>query len=1198
MLAPATANTSSVLTINPGTFAASDGSTAPSTPSSTTLTTSSYQQITLSITPLPVTIAASDSVATASGTPASRTVTYLLSNPNSIAATGASLAFPPLNSVVPGSMTTTCASGSVTSAGGQNVAVNLSGATIPANGSCTVSYVNACIGNINASQGNCNPYSGPGFSVENFGVVAGALSSNEGITNSGASAPLQAQWSALYAKTMTPASVANGDTVTMQVAVNSYFGPATTFSTTDIVPAGYIVTAITFAAGSGSLATNGADDGSDVCGGYTAPALPFTTDGSQAIVFNGQLGGNVPTSTGPSTTSCTYTVTLTAAVTFDASGQGSVVKVLTNTLSSPSFTNSANGAALSFFGNPATAAVRVLKSNPIPSSTISTTKSFTDSQGVLHADDSGVIEAGGEGYYTFTYTNPSSTAAITSLGMTDTFTSSFVAIAKAATTASAFLAAATNTCGGTLTTTPGTAQITLSGGGIAAGGSCVITAPVHSGGPGGPTLNTLGTCDIYGFDSDPAVNGNICNSPVSRNVAAGSDPTLIGTWAPSNNTIKIGATTQLTLTYTKEAGVAPIYNASFPYTIAQSTAGLPTFVILNITSNSCGSALTMTGAGTDSVTFANFSTPDATGTYSVSPTKLIDPTAFAAQTCKIVLNVQQSNTATGTANFQGLPGFSFNDYAANGEFTFNHANGGIAPLTVVNPTGVAIVKSFNPNPAPAGTSVVMTLTLDNSTGGVVDLSGVTFTDNYPATLFNTATPNVVLAAASGKTCAGVGTGTLSAAANGSSVSWSGGTIHGGDVCVITVNVIPLAKNQTNTINATDLSDNEQVPAIATSQSVAVTSSIGVVKTISPGTIFGGQTSTMKLELLNFFGNATDPGSLSLTDSLAAMTGVTAISGADVSGCGITVTVINAGKAISMTGGSIPSNGSCEIDVTLLGSTPGTYVNTIAVGDMKATVAQLSSSNTSATSATLDVVAPLTLQKAISGGPAGGVSGTFAFMASCTNPTATYPGSVTLNGATSGTSTIPSIPAGSVCTVSESATLPTPPANYQWGAAPAPVNVTTTAAGPNTANFTNTLVQQTSSLVINKTVSGAPTGGITGMFSFTASCTNPSANYNGTVVVTGGTTGTTSIASVPNGSVCSVSENATLPTPPPGYLWGTLPSAQTVVVNTSNLSFVNTLKAQLVPIAPTPVPALSGWTILIITFTLIGIAAVRLRKQKY
>ncbi len=286
----------------------------------------------------------------------------------------------------------------------------------------------------------------------------------------------------------------------------------------------------------------------------------------------------------------------------------------------------------------------------------------------------------------------------------------------------------------------------------------------------------------------------------------------------------------------------------------------------------------------------------------------------------------------------------------------------------------------------------------------------------------------------------------------------------------------------------------------------------------------------------------------------------------VAGYSMTQTVA-AGASTTFSG--IPTPQTCSVtENTPLTAAPTNYTydgsNTPPPAQAGITVAPGSSNSITVTNHLLRQSSTITVSKTVTGGPSGGVTGTFNFTADCTaSSDGTYTGSIALSGATSGSGSITSVPAGANCTVSEGA-LPTSPQYYTWGTTPPAVTFVTTNAGPNTASFTNTLTRDPSTITLNKTVTGGPAAGVTGDFTFSADCTaSGDGTFSGTVTLTGATSGSSTITSVPAGANCTVSETA-MPTAPTGYSWGAVPSAVTFTTTEAGpnaADFTNTLTRQ-------------------------------------
>lgn len=178
----------------------------------------------------------------------------------------------------------------------------------------------------------------------------------------------------------------------------------------------------------------------------------------------------------------------------------------------------------------------------------------------------------------------------------------------------------------------------------------------------------------------------------------------------------------------------------------------------------------------------------------------------------------------------------------------------------------------------------------------------------------------------------------------------------------------------------------------------------------------------------------------------------------------------------------------------------------------------------------------------------GVTGPFSFTytATCDLPSAgtVFPASLTYPAATS--ATIANVPAGAQCVVAEGA-LPAPPANYSWGPAAANANVTVPANSAITATMASTLVRQQAGIEVTKTL--ALPSGVTGPFSFgfTATCDQPSAGSTYTATLANyPASNKVTIAGIPAGANCTVTEDQPLPTAPANYEWAA-PSAPAPVV---------------------------------------------------
>ncbi|MGQ0520551.1 MAG: DUF5979 domain-containing protein [Actinomycetota bacterium] len=142
---------------------------------------------------------------------------------------------------------------------------------------------------------------------------------------------------------------------------------------------------------------------------------------------------------------------------------------------------------------------------------------------------------------------------------------------------------------------------------------------------------------------------------------------------------------------------------------------------------------------------------------------------------------------------------------------------------------------------------------------------------------------------------------------------------------------------------------------------------------------------------------------------------------------------------------------------------------------------------------------LVITKTTSGG-----TGTFTFQVDCDGTTWDQQKTIT----NSGSATVTGIPAGTSCTVTEGA-------NSLFTSFSVPAGGTVTIApGTNTVAFTNT--RNVGNLVITKTTSGG-----TGTFTFDVNCDGTA--FDQSLTITG--SGTRTIAGIPTGTTCTVTERA-------------------------------------------------------------------------
>ncbi|WP_312526530.1 DUF5979 domain-containing protein [Comamonas sp.] len=267
-------------------------------------------------------------------------------------------------------------------------------------------------------------------------------------------------------------------------------------------------------------------------------------------------------------------------------------------------------------------------------------------------------------------------------------------------------------------------------------------------------------------------------------------------------------------------------------------------------------------------------------------------------------------------------------------------------------------------------------------------------------------------------------------------------------------------------------------------------------------------------------------------------------------------------ATSTTIAGVPAGAQCVVAEGPLPAAPANYTWGPAAANANVTVPLNATAPVTMASTLVRVLAGIEVTKTLA--LPDGVTGpfSFGFTATCNLPT---PGSVfsaTLaNYPTNTRVTIPGIPSGASCAVTENAPLPAAPNGYQWGAPSVPAPVTVPASGVASVGVTNTLVQQFGTITINKTLT-LPQG-VNGPFNFTytATCDLPTAGtvFPASLSYPGATS--TTIANVPAGAQCVVAEGPA-PTAPTNFTWGPAPANATVTV-VANSDVATTMASTLV-----------------------------------
>ncbi len=817
---------------------------------------------------------------------------------------------------------TTCPSGSLSAiAGGTSVA--LSGASLAANASCTIT--------VNVTSASAGSYTNT--------IPANAVTSTQGGTNTApATATLTVAPPVTITKAFAPSSITAGGTSTLTVTLaNTASGAAalTGVTLTDTLPSG-----VTVASTPGAATT---------CGG-TASA---TAGGSTLALTGGSLGAGA---------TCTMSVTVTA----------SVPNAYTNTIPANALgtTQGITNAA------PASANLTVSTAPPVV-----VTKSFSPA----------TIPVGGTSTLTIDVANTSAGAvALTSVAITDAL--------PAGVTIASTPAASTTCPSGSLSAIAGGTSVALSGASLAANASCTIVVNVTSASAGSYT-NTIPANAVT------STQGGTNTAPATATLTVAPPVTITKAFAPSS--ITAGGTSTLTVTLANTAsGAAALTGVTLTDTLPSgvtvaSTPGAAT---------TCGGTASATAGGSTLVLTGGSLGAGATCTMSVTVTATV-PNTYT--------NTIPAN-ALGTT--QGI----------------TNAAPASANLTITSAPPVVLTKSFSPATiSPAGIST-LTIGIANTAAGAVALTNLALTDALPSGVTIAATPSATTSCG----------GTVTAAAAGASVNLSGAALAANATCTISVHVTASTPGSyLNTIPAGTITTlqgaTNAAPASAT-LTVVNAPPVTLTKSFAPATIAPGATSVLTIAIANTASGAVALSSVGVTDTLPAGVTVAATPNSATT-CGGAVSANAGATSISLSGGSLAAGATCTIAVTVTGSTPGSYVNTIPAGGVSSAQG---ATNTAPASATLIIGAPsLKVSKTSSaaGAPVapgqtigytiaitntGSLAETNATITDTMTNATLVPGSVRVNGAAASDAVISahapfgSIAPGATTTITYSATVNT------------------------------------------------------------------------------------------------------------------------------------------------------------------------------
>jgi len=565
---------------------------------------------------------------------------------------------------------------------------------------------------------------------------------------------------------------------------------------------------------------------------------------------------------------------------------------------------------------------------------------------------------------------------LTNVSLSDTFPTDGSGQLRVATPANA-----SSTCGApTITAVPGSTSVAMNGAtvparadnGTGAAGSCLLTVDVI--GPAGVYPNTA----TVSGNQTSANNVTTAFLPFDSNTATLTYLSVLdANKAFSPAAISSGGQSTVRVTLSN-ASALQLDNVSF-------TDNLPAGMLLADPVNAyttCDGSTSFTSAtaGSNTITFNG-------------------ATVAGNSACDVLFDV----VATGAS--------SWTNTLAVGDITADNGIQNTAPvsanLTLLSSTDITVGKTSTPSTLTfPGQTSVLTVTITNGSTAVSNLS---LTDYFTADGLSGSPANGMIIASTPLLNTDCPNGVVSGEVAGTSVSIDGVSLAAGESCSFSANVTSTTiGGVTNYIPAnavtTDqgLSNGSQATTSLTTQS-----NIGVVKMFTPNVIKADERSRLRVT----FYNATplSMSDIAVTDVMPA--GVTIPAGPDPMTTCVGGHVSYTNNTVSISGGSLAAAlggnaASCYLEIDVTASVEGTYVNTIAAGEVTAQSGGSLVTNAEPTTDTLRIKEPLLIHVAFAdqtldaGNPATFTTGTANGTAGTPVPMTIYienPNSETVTG---------------------------------------------------------------------------------------------------------------------------------------------------------------------------------------------------------
>lgn len=445
---------------------------------------------------------------------------------------------------------------------------------------------------------------------------------------------------------------------------------------------------------------------------------------------------------------------------------------------------------------------------------------------------------------------------------------------------------------------------------IAAGANApTVTVPVSVGAAAAPSVTN--TVSVSGAQEAAAFQGN--NSGTLTTPVNAVDLAITKS---HNGSLAVGTTAAYTVTVTNIGAVATTGTITVVDTLP---AGL-TYV---------------STAGTGTGWSCSYAAPNVTCTRTTA-------IGVSLSAPPIVINVTPTagGSVTNTASVSGgnePAGNSGNNTAAD-------------TATVYYPPVIA--KAFSPATIVSGATTTLTITITNPAGsGVASVTGVTFSDPFPAGMSVASTPALT------NTCGG--TVSPGGSQGDTVLALANGTLGGpGTSCQISVTVTATGTGTKTNTTGQVRSDNSGIGNTASANLVVTAPGNPVLTKVSSPSVVGvGEAATLTFTITNK--SATSP-DLGFRDTLPAgvVTTTTTFGGTCTStgGAGLIRTVTSGNTVINVSGVDLGSGASCTVTIPIRASAAGSYANT------SANISNLAGGLTATTLSDILEVQPATLTK--------------------------------------------------------------------------------------------------------------------------------------------------------------------------------------------------------------------------------------------